>query len=64
MATVSVPQQDGEIRISEAGDSAVVFPVKGGSVNVPDDKVSWFVARVDGAVPVASPKAKASDSAV
>lgn len=49
MATVSVPQQDGEIRISLAGDTPLVYPVKGGKADVPDDQLNAFLANVDGA---------------
>lgn len=36
MATVAVPQQDGEIRLSVAGDTAVAYSVSKGKVTVPE----------------------------
>ena len=49
MAKVNVPQQDGEISISFAGDDPIVFEVANGTVEVPDDQVTSFLARVNGA---------------
>ena len=45
---VTVPQSEGEIRISR-GDDPVVYPVTDGAVTVADADLATFLAHVDGA---------------
>jgi len=49
MQNVTVPQQEGEIRISHAGDEPVVYPVKNGTVQVEDAALDGFLRQVPGA---------------
>lgn len=49
MARIRVPQQDGSIAISVAGDPATEYPVTDGVADVPTEQISGFLARVPGA---------------
>jgi hypothetical protein len=52
MTTVSVPQQDGEIRRTLPGEAARVYSVKAGKVTVPDLEVTDFLTDVPGSARV------------
>lgn len=46
--TVRVPQSDGEISISVAGDEPTTYKVTDGQVSVANEEVDRFLAVVDG----------------
>ncbi|MBK9181414.1 MAG: hypothetical protein IPM45_18030 [Acidimicrobiales bacterium] len=49
MATVHVPQADGEIRITVGGPPPAVYPVHAHHVDVPDGQLDVFLTTVEGA---------------
>lgn len=49
MARIRVPQQDGSIAISVAGDPPTEYPVHDGLADVPNEQITEFLARVPGA---------------
>jgi hypothetical protein len=49
MPKVSVPQDDGEIRIAVGGDDPTVYPVTNGTADVPEEDLDLFLFNVDGA---------------
>lgn len=57
---IKVPQKDGQVSISFAGDEPRNFNVTDGQISVPEDLASRVVAAVDGAsiVNAASPAKK------
>lgn len=48
MATVKVPQADGEIRISLQGNEATTYKVSDHQVTVKDDDLELFLGAVEG----------------
>lgn len=52
MTAVSVSQQDGEIILTKAGDTPIVYPVSKGSVDVPENELSDFLTSVSGSAVV------------
>lgn len=60
MAKISVPQDDGEIRIVRNGDldDPTVYPVTNGTVDVDDENVAHFLSVLTGSALVEDAKSK------
>lgn len=58
MAKVKVPQADGEILVSVAGDPPRLYKVAAGHTEVEDEELEFFLAHVEGSQMAGSPSRK------